>query len=222
MARLFVTSREVDLISDLTKEVIKDVAGQKVYYYRVREDLSDVHDIYEESPDKVFDPPVEIEARVEYLPEEVRTNRFGNEEFYTINVFFHERDLLDRDIEVRAGDYFSYGDTFFEITSAVIESNVYGQIEHAIGTKVTGKQARIGQIDTVPNGPTSESHDDEDAIQETFVQQRGQEENRLGETGDRRELQEKGKLDKPLSGPQEVSTRADKLGEIESSFYSEG
>jgi hypothetical protein len=222
MARLFVTSREVDLISDLTKEVIKDVAGQKVYYYRVREDLSDVHDVYEESPDKIFDPPVEIEARVEYLPEEVRTNRFGNEEFYTINVFFHERDLLDRDIEVRTGDYFSYGDTFFEITSAVIESNVYGQIEHAIGTKVTGKQARIGQIDTVPNGPTSESHGDEDSVQDTFVQQRGQEENRLGETGDRRELQEKGKLDKPLSGPQEVSTRADELGEIESSFYSEG
>ena len=115
MARLFVTSREVDLISDLTKEVIKDVAGQKVYYYRVREDLSDVHDVYEESPDKIFDPPVEIEARVEYMPEEVRTNRFGNEEFYTINVFFHERDLLDREIEVRAGDFFSYGDTFLKL-----------------------------------------------------------------------------------------------------------
>ena len=75
----------------LTKEVIKDVSGQKVYYYVVREDLSDVHDVYEESPNKVFDPPVEIEARVEYQPAERRTNKFGHEEFYTINVFFHER-----------------------------------------------------------------------------------------------------------------------------------
>ena len=116
MARLFITSREIDLISDLTKEVIKDIVGQKIYYYRVREDLSDIHDVYEEAPDKVFDPPIEIEARVEYLPEEIRTNRFGNEEFYSINVFLHERDLLDREIEVRTGDYFSYGDTFFEIT----------------------------------------------------------------------------------------------------------
>ena len=40
MARLFITSREIDLISDLTKEIIKDVVGQKVYYYRVREDLT--------------------------------------------------------------------------------------------------------------------------------------------------------------------------------------
>lgn len=219
MARLFITPREIDLISDLTKEVIKDVAGQKVYYYRVREDLSNVHDVYEESPDKIFDPPVEIEARVEYLPEEVRTNKFGAEEFYTINVFFHERDLLDREIEARTGDYFSYGDTFFEITSAVIESNVYGQIEHAIGVKVTGKQARIGQIDTNPIGPTSESSSEEDAIQETFVQQRGFEENSLGETGDKRQLQEDGVLDPPISKPREVSKKSESEDLVKSSFY---
>lgn len=220
MARLFITPREIDLISDLTKEVIKDVAGQKVYYYRVREDLSRVHDVYEESPDKIFDPPVEIEARVEYLPEEIRTNRFGNEEYYTINVFFHERDLLDRDIEVRTGDYFSYGDVFFEITSAIVESNVYGQIEHAIGVKVTGKQARIGQIDKNTHGPTSEQYTDEDAVQETFVQQRGFEENKLGPTEDKRQLQEDGVLDAPISGPKEVSKKSDsEEGIIKSSFY---
>jgi hypothetical protein len=221
MARLFITPREIDLISDITKEVIKDVAGQKVYYYRVREDLSNVHDVYEESPDKIFDPPVEIEARVEYQPEEIRTNRFGNEEFYTINVFFHERDLLDREVEVKTGDYFSYGDVFFEITSAIVESNVYGQIEHAIGVKVTGKQARMGQIDKTPVGPTSEQYTDDDAIQETFVQQRGFEENKLGITNDKRQLQEDGILDPPLSGPQEVSKKSEVVDEdlIKSSFY---
>ena len=219
MSRLFITPREIDLISDLTKEIIKDVAGQRVFYYRVREDLTDIHDVYEESPNKVFDQPVEIEARVEYQPEELRTNKFGSEEFYTINVFFHERDLLDRDIEVRTGDYFSYGDTFFEITSAVVESNVYGQIEHSIGTKVVGKQARLGQIDMVPLGPTSESYTDEDAVQETFVQQRGFEENKLGKTEDKRQLQADGKLEKPnIDSPAEVSPDGDDAG-ISSSFY---
>lgn len=218
MSRLFISSREIDLISDLTKEVIKDVAGQKVYYYRVREDLTKVHDVYEEAPTKVFDPPVEIEARVEYQPEELRTNRFGSEEFYTISVFFHERDLLDRNMEIKTGDYFSYGDTFFEITSAIVESNVYGQIEHSIGTKVLGKQARLGQIDMDPLGPTSSKNTEEDAIQETFVQQRGFEENRLGETEDKRALQENGKLEKPAEKPAEVSTKPDPE-DIESSFY---
>ena len=35
MSRLFITQREIDFISDLTKEVIKDLAGQKIYFYRV-------------------------------------------------------------------------------------------------------------------------------------------------------------------------------------------
>lgn len=219
MARLFITPREIDLISDLTKEVIKDISGQRVFYYRVREDLSNVHDVYEEAPTKVFDPPVEIEARVEYQPEEIRTNQYGSEEFYTIEVFFHERDLLDREIEVRTGDYFSYGDTFFEITSAVVESNVYGQIEHSVGMKVVGKQARMGQIDTDPIGPTSESYADDDAVQETFVQQRGFSENKLGKTEDKRQLQEDGKLDAPvIDEPAEVSPDGDEDG-ISSSFY---
>jgi len=220
MARLFITPREIDFISDITKEVIKDVSGQKVYYYTVREDLTDIHDVYEEAPNKVFNPPIEIEARVEYEPEEIRTNKFGTEEFYTINVFFHERDLLDRDISVRAGDFFSYGDTFFEITSAVIETNVFGQIEHSIGTKVVGKQARLGQIDKTAIGPTSESYSDKDAVQDTFVQQRGLEENVLGETGDRRQLQADGKLDKPIGGAAEVSPRGDPSS-TSSSFYDE-
>ena len=48
MARLFVGQREVDFFADIAKELIKDVAGQKIFYYTVREDLSEVHEIYEE------------------------------------------------------------------------------------------------------------------------------------------------------------------------------
>ena len=52
MSRLFITPRELDLISDLNKEIVKDVIGQKVYYYHVRADLSNVHDVYEEATKK--------------------------------------------------------------------------------------------------------------------------------------------------------------------------
>ena len=224
MARLFITPREIDFISDITKEVIKDVVGQKIFFYRVREDLTEIHDVYEEAENKVFDPPVEIGARIEWEPETITTNRFGGDEAWTVNVFLHERDLLDRNINPQGGDFFSYGDTFFEITSAIIESTVYGQIEHSVGLKLIGKQARKGLIDRTPNGPTSESYSDEDAVQTTFVQQRGFESNKLGETGDTRSLQEKGVLEKPISGPAEVSPsggtgKKDEVGIVDSSFY---
>ena len=226
MSRLFITSREIDLISDLTKEVIKDVAGQRIFFYKVRHDLTDIHDVYEEAEDKVFDPPVEIEARVEWQPQEVTTGRYASESLSTITIFLHERDLLDRDIDPEEGDFFSYGTVFFEITSAIVESTVYGQIEHSVGLQLVGKQARMGLIDRLPIGPTDESYTDADAVQDTFVQQRGFEENRLGPTADQRSLQKRGILEKPITGPAEVSSKGgggteNEVGTIESSFYSD-
>jgi len=69
-------------------------------------------------------------------------------------------------------------------------------------------------------GPTSEEYTDEDAVQETFIQQRGFENNRDGPTADRRNLREKGVLDEPISGPSEVSRRGIS-GKTGSSFYDE-
>jgi hypothetical protein len=219
MARLFITPREVDFIADITKEVTKDVVGQKIFYYAIREDLTNVHDVYEEAPEKVFNPPIEIEALVEWEPQAWKTNRFGSEEISTIGVYIQSRDLLDKEIEVKEGDYFSYGALFFEITSIIADKNIYGQVEHKTGVKITGKQARKGQIDFKPIGPTDESFTEEDAIQTEFVQQRGFEENKLGETGDVRQLQKDEKLDTPISGPHEVSTEDPDTSTTDSSFY---
>jgi hypothetical protein len=69
-------------------------------------------------------------------------------------------------------------------------------------------------------GPTSEAYTDSDAVQDTFVQQRGYEHNNKGETGDVRELRKRGVLDDPISGPKEVSSRGDSTG-VGSSFYDE-
>lgn len=216
MARLFITPREIDLISDLTKEITKDVRGQKVYYYGVREDLTEIHDVYEEAREKVFNPPIEIEASVEWQPAKIATNKFGSEEVYTITVFLHSRDLLDRDIVVYVGDYLSYGTEFYEITSVLTEKTIYGQIEHIVGYKLTAVQARKGVIDNSTNGPSAEDDLDPDAVQKRFVQQRGYAENQLGETADKRQLVEDGKLDPGLTGPKEVEVQG---SESTSHFY---
>lgn len=216
MARLFITPREIDLISDLTKELVKDVRGQKIYYYGVREDLTEIHDVYEESREKVFNPPVELEAGVEWQPAKITTNKYGSEEVYTIIVYLHARDLMDRDVVVYVGDYLSYGTEFYEITSVLYEKTVYGQIEHITGYKVTAVQARKGVIDNSTNGPSAEDDLDADAIQKRFVQQRGYAENKLGETADKRQLVEDGKLDPGLTGPKEVDLQG---AEPTSHFY---
>lgn len=214
MARLFITPRELDLISDLTKEVIKDVIGQRIFYYAVRTDVTQVHDVYEESTEKVFDPPLELDALVEWAPGEIRTNKFGSEKFHSIEARIHAQDLIDKGLRMKMGDYFSYGSVFFEITQVVTISKIFGQVEHITGYKLMGKQAREGLIDKMVQGPTAQTLETERAVQDTFVQQRGASTNELGETADRRELQADGKLEAPLTGPKKVSPDG-----INSSFY---
>lgn len=218
MARLFITPREINFINDLAKELVKDVAGQKIYYFPISEVKSRVHDVYEEAVDKIFDDPIEIECFVKYEEPATKTDRFGSEKYFSVTAYIQSRDLLDKGIEILEGDFFSYGSVFFEVVTSPGTNVIFGQIEHGQYITVTGKQSRKSNFITKIFGPTSEEYTDDDAVQETFVQQRGFENNRLGKTADKRELQENGVLDKPISKPREVSKKGDSSN-AGSSFY---
>lgn len=220
MSRLFVTPREINFINDIAKELVKDVVGQKIYYFAISEIKSQVHDVYEESPDKIFETPIELECLVKYSPQEIVTNKFGSEEYYTVEAYIQVRDLIDKGIDLKEGDFFTYGETFFEIVKAPRTDTIFGQIEHKSFITITGKQSRKGQFLSKIFGPTSEWYSDPDAVQNTFVQQRGYEKNKLGKTGDVRALQQNGVLDAPITGPAEVSPLGDP-DDVGSSFYDE-
>lgn len=220
MARLFVTEREINFINDTMKEVVKDVIGQKIYYFPISEIKSRVHDVYEETPDKIFENPIEIDCLVKYQPQTVRANKFGSEQIYTIEAYLQKRDLIDKGIDLKEGDFFSYGDTFFEIVQAPLSDVIFGQIEYKSFLTIIARQSRKGQFLSKVFGPTDEVYSDPDAVQTTFVQQRGFSENRLGKTGDVRDLQKSGVLDAPLTGPAEVSPAGDTT-RVGSSFYDE-
>lgn len=218
MSRLFITPREINFINDIAKELVKDVAGQKIYYFPISEIKSKIHDVYEESPEKIFDDPIEIECFVKYEEPQTKTDRFGSEKYYSVTAYIQSRDLLDKGIEILEGDFFSFGTLFFEVVTSPGTSVMFGQIENGQYITVSGKQSRRGNFVAKVFGPTSDRYNDPDAIQETFVQQRGFKENRLGETADIRALQENGVLDKPITEPKEVSKKGDDTN-AGSSFY---
>ena len=114
---------------------------------------------------------------------------------------------MTRGIEIQEGDFFSYGEVFFEVVTIPDSDIIFGEVEYKSFVTITGKQARKGQFDSIVFGPTSIEYSDGDAVQKDFVQQRGMRRNRLGETADKRDLQDTGVLDKPISGPAEVSKR---------------
>lgn len=206
MARLFITPRELDFISDITKEVIKDVIGQKIYYYAVSEFKTKTHDLYSEAIKKVFDNPIAIDALVDRtFQTDTKIDEFGIDAQYKIEAYLQYRDLIDKGINVTIGDFFSFSDVFYEITERVVMRNIYGQAEHKDGIKLIGTKARDGQFKALTLGPTDIARPDADAVQKEFEQQRGFKENSRGPTGDVRDLQKQGVLDDPLTSAKKVN-----------------
>lgn len=220
MARLFIGRRELDFFNDISRELMKDVIGQKIYYYSVDYARTLVHDVYQEAPQKVFEHPIEIAALVSWNKSELKTGPSGHDSIRELTIFLHARDLVYRKINVVMGDFISYGDSFYEITGVVVNDNVFGQVEYSMGVMLTCVQARQDQFMAKILGPTWEGYSDPDAVQETFYQQRGFATNPEGPTGDTRDLIRKGVLDEPLEGVREVSTKGASHSD-DSSFYDE-
>lgn len=221
MARLFITPRELNFISDITKELIKDVVGQKVYYYAVSEVKTKTHSVYNESLKKVFDNPLEIDALVSSnYHSDTKVDQFGVDAQYKIEIFVQHRDLVEKSISPTIGDYFSFSNIFYEIAELNYTRKIYGLPEHIDGIKMIGTKVRQSQFDSSILGPSDISFADESAVQKTFVQQRGYAENKEGVTGDVRDLVKNGVLDSPLTGPREVSPLGDKTS-AGSAFYDE-
>lgn len=222
MSRLFITPRELNFISDITKEIIKDVIGMKIYYYPINEIKSNVHEVYNESLRKVFDNPIILDAMVDtHFQSETKIDNFGVDSQYKIEVFLQHRDMVDKNITVAIGDFFSFSDVFYEVTEKQFMRNIYGMPEHKDGIKLIGTKARETQFKALTLGPTDIGRPDPGAVQTTFVQQRGQAETSEGVTGDVRDLQNPNVLDKPITGAKEVSPQGDVEHSGASSFYDE-
>jgi hypothetical protein len=222
MARLFITPRELNYISDVTKEIIKDVIGQKVFLYPISEIKTKTHGVYNEALKKVYDNPIALDALVDSnFQNDTKIDKFGVDAQFKIEVYVQHRDLVDKGIKVTIGDFFSFSDIFYEITERSYMRNIYGMPEHKDGVKLVGVKAREGLFVAPIHGPTDIEYTDPDAIQETFVQQRGEALDASGQpTGDKRDLVANGVLEKPLTGPKEVSEKGDPET-VGSAFYDE-
>jgi hypothetical protein len=209
VSRLFITQREINFISDISKELIKDIVGQKIILYPISEIKSDVHGLYNESTEKIYDNPIEIEALVSNPEQETRTNLFGPEKLATLEVYVHYRDMVDRKIEISIGDFIQYGGVFYEISRMDKMRQIYGHAEQIDGYKLMCTQARQGQFNAKRVGPTEDVYNDPDAVQKEFVQQRGLPLVDDKPTGDVRALQQNGQLDRPVDGPARVVETSD-------------
>lgn len=194
MARLFITPREIQFINDLTKEFMKDVIGQAIFYYPISTMKTQVHPVYDEAIEKVFQSPIKLDVLAGQPNWETKYNVWGNEQVNKLEIFVHVRDLLDKGYTVNEGDFFLYGDAVFEVLSAINMNNIFGQVEYDVAVKLEGRIVRQGQIDLPVFKQmlldTGINYVD-NQVQKVWQQQRGLGENIDGPTGDKREMRER-------------------------------
>jgi hypothetical protein len=189
MARLFITSREIQYFNDIGKEVVKDIVGQQIIYWPVSTLKTKIHPVYNEAVKKIFENPIRVDALVGQPSWETRMSQFGPEQVNKLEVFVQARDILQKKVEISEGDYFTYGTEAYEIVSYVNMNNFFGQAEHDVGFKIIGLLAKPGEFDPKRfYRPTEET-----AVPDPtpFEQQRGLPENSEGPTGDVRDVRQR-------------------------------
>lgn len=147
MARLFLTQREFDLISSITKEFLKDMMGQAVYYYPVNINKSDKNSLYGESQEKIFDRPIYLEAAIEYKGDSNFTqDASGLDKKSQITVYLHRTDMDDRGIYPKMGDFIQLGGVLYEVKKLTDPKLIYGNIDFKLHYVLECEQARRGNF----------------------------------------------------------------------------
>jgi hypothetical protein len=146
MAKKFVDTKMIAFIDSINRQLIQKIIGEEVKYYAVSLKQTEVQRLYNEAVQKTVTAPVSINALVKYENLNTRSMDFGLDAQFNLEVYFHNKELSERNVKPTEGDFIEYGGIFFEITSVTQPQLVYGQIEHKIMTKCVCISSREGQF----------------------------------------------------------------------------
>lgn len=129
---LFRSRRDIEFVKKINRELIEHVIGDKITYYAISKELSQVN-FYGEAEGKIFDPPVEMSALVEWLEQEVKTDTFGQDVVSKITVYLLEDYLKAISLQPREGDHVEFHNKFFEVTAIREPVQIFSKAGEPIG-----------------------------------------------------------------------------------------
>lgn len=133
---LFIGEKERAFFDSINKELIQRIVSQKIIYYSVSIEHTNVDELYNESIQKTVFTPVELNALVDFNEPIQTTTNWSIDSRYTISVYIHEKELKERNIEPQIGDYLKYGRIFYEIKTSTSPQTIFGQIENMVMRKL--------------------------------------------------------------------------------------
>ncbi len=146
--RLFTGQKEVDFVKQVNDELIERTLGQVVLYYPIDIERSNYHPIYGEAQNKVYLPPIRVNALIDWEGSKTEQSQFGVDRFQTITIHFHKRRLeADQLIYIQEGDVCAYDGAFFEIVELNDPQLVFGLADSKMEISAKCNRCREGFFD---------------------------------------------------------------------------
>lgn len=153
---LFFGPQEQELFNNYSTELLEMVAQTSVKYWRIEKDFSNPNNLYGESDSKVARHPVIVYCFLQSDEPITESGRYGTDIKRRMELFMHQNRLIEVGVVPRIGDFIEYDNQFFEIFSADVPFNVYGQPQAKIGVLVRCLSAREGVFDGMRDSDSQE------------------------------------------------------------------
>lgn len=138
---LFRSRRDIDFVKAINGELMIRVVGEKLLYFAFSKRFNSTN-FYGESKEKVFDPPLEIYAFIQWQDQDTTTTSFGQDIVYNIQVDFLNQHLEDINITPKEGDCVEYDGKKFEIVQLTSPRLTFGKSGQDLGTRAICKSIR--------------------------------------------------------------------------------
>jgi hypothetical protein len=147
MSRLFIGNKELEFFTSITKELMQKIVAQKIIYYAVSERYTKSHSLYDEAIKKTVYNPIEVNALVLYKNPEQTNNQFSIDTVYQTEVYFYVKELQERNLIPREGDFLKFGNIIYEIQKLTRPQITFGQIENEVMVKAECGISRRSNFD---------------------------------------------------------------------------
>jgi hypothetical protein len=146
MSRLFTGKKELAFVAQIGKELIQRVVGQEVVYYQILAEKTKTNDLYNEAINKTYAVPVKTNCLVYYENTSDAVTNFPPDSRFNVDVYFHNIELKERNLEPRMGDFVQFGEVVYEIYQVIRTQIAFGQIDQKVMTHCKCGPARQGQF----------------------------------------------------------------------------
>lgn len=140
---LFISDKEILFFNQINNDLLKNVTSQKIYYFKIDNDLSTIHKLYGERLNIVYKTPIRLWARVDYTSPETTVSLGQITEDQNVLIHLNKKDAEEKlgitNHRDHIGHYIAFEDKFYEILNGVSPQLVSGQKYWEFSTILTCK-----------------------------------------------------------------------------------